>query len=166
MNRDDMSWEEKLATLGNEQDRALLKRLRLEDPDTADELQASLIEAHLDELGMQTVSSELNDKLYAIANNSPQTKPLTVKRPLRLWGSWVAVAATLVIAVMIKPWQLNQPSADEVALAREQLAITFFYLNKAADKTRVHTQETIAYSVEAAMAKAVFVPDEEDSKSL
>ena len=155
--QDDQRWQDRLDNLGSEEEQQLLLRLRQEDPDLADALWARTVENNLDEIGLEKVSSNLHTNLYAIAddtNNTERNKQQLVKRPWSLWSAWAGVAAALVVAIMVKPWQEQHPSIDEISQARQQLAVAFFYLDKAADIARQETQKTIVYGVHTAIASS------------
>lgn len=172
MNRDD--WEQTLKAIGSDADRALLRRLEREDPDMADALRAKLIEQQLDDIGLQSVSPELHAKLYAIADNnaaSPSVRPwfnkkglnrqLLNKQALNKWLSpGLAIAASLAFILFSDPWPNDQPTDEEIALARQQLAVAFAYLHKTADKTRYKTRQSITHGIGMAMEQAVFLEPE------
>jgi len=155
-------WLDKLNQIGSKEERQLLKRLRSEDPDLADAMYAKLVEAKLDDIGVEKVSTALHQNLYAIANAKPK-KSVTQNRTF--WTAWTSVAAVILVVVMAQPWRAQEPSADEITQARQQLAITFHYLNKAADIARQETENSIAFSVKTAFDSSPFIEAEPEKEN-
>ena len=150
------SWEQQLEQLGSEHDRVLIQRLSKEDPALADELRANLIQAHLDEIGLQKASPQLSQTLYGITSNKPH------QRLALQWSAWIGAAAVLMLAVWLTPWQQRQPSAQDIALARQQVDIALYYLQKTAGKTAVITEQSIALGVQTAMDSTPFAAPDDD----
>ncbi len=156
-------WEQKLDQLNKQiEDDVFLKNMNNEDAELADLVKANRVIDQLDEIGLQKAPDHLGNKLYAIADG----KPVDNKSGWLPWRAMASAAAVLLIAIVLSPWQNNDPSAEEIEQARNQLAMTFFYLNKAADKTRIHTQQTIAESVQMAMSKSPFILADEEAVEL
>jgi hypothetical protein len=162
MSIDNPSWQEKIQQLGSEEECKLLQRLRNDDPDLADALLANSIQNHLNDIGLQTAPADLQQKLYAITDDTSANKK-PVKKTRQLWAAWTSVAAALMIAVILKPWHSSpQPSAMEIAQAQQELALAFHYLNRSADRTRHYTEASIAHSVQTAMSRTSFVVETEE----
>ena len=164
------NWQQKLAQLDqqflSQQTEDDVFSQNMNDEDLADLLKANRIMAQLDDIGIQKAPSQLNQKLYAIADEKPNSKAVTTKNHWMRWSAMASAAAVFLLAVLVSPWQNKQPSAEEIEQARNQLAMTFFYLNKAADLTRQQTQQTIANSVHTAMTSSQFLGSDEDEVSL
>ena len=159
------TWRQRLDQLlqqtEQDDDSVLSQRLSEDDPAMADIINANLIQTHLDDIGIQKVSAELHKNLYAIPDQTIPDQTRTFTSPLWRWGALASAAVIFAIAVLITPWRNSQPSFEEIAQARQQLAITFYYLNKAAQSTRHYTQTSIAEGVHTAMDSSVFLAPEE-----
>ena len=158
-------WQALFAHIDNDEERALLERLSLDDPDTAEALAANIIENHLDNIGVAKAPAQLTNKLYAIADkplSENHPKLLRVKAPRVLWLSWGALAATLVLTAVLSPWQRQGPSDEALAQARQQVAIAFYYLDRAVDKSRQQTQRSISESVDVVINRRVLRDSNDD----
>lgn len=161
----DNDWQTKLARLGSEEERQLLQRLQQEDPDLADAMWAKLVEEKLDSIGLQPAPKDLHRRLYAIAKHSNPLNKKPQRKSWRIGGSGLGIAALIMIAVLVQPWQ-QQPTDAEIAAARQQLAITFYYLNRAANMARQETEASLAYGVKAAVDSSPFIELEAEEENL
>ncbi len=153
----DQNWQSKLDQLGSHEEQQLLQRLRTEDPDLADAMWAKMVENNLDDIGVEKVSAPMHERLYAITESTRPKKSMPIPIQMQKWGAWIGVAAVLMVTIVLKPWQDPQPSAEEIAQARQQLSVAFQYLDKAANIARQETEASIALGVKTAMDSSPFI---------
>jgi anti-sigma factor RsiW len=152
MNEFDEKWEDRInALLDGELNEEDAERLKAEASDDR-ELARAIIEAYqlqqaMDAIRVERAPASLRKKLKAIPRQESG-------RPLFgfLQPRWVmAAAAVPLVLISVMLMQPKTPSAEEIAQARQEMAIAFAYL----DKAGVITGREIESSVGETMADAV-----------
>jgi anti-sigma factor RsiW len=152
MNEYDEKWEEQInALLDGElspEDAELLKAEATDDR----ELARAIVEAYqlqqaMDQVQVERAPRSLTKRLNAVPRKHRSRPSFSLLQPR--WAMALAAVPLVVIAVsLMRP---DTPSASEIAQARQELAIAFAYLDKAA----VITGREIESTVGSTMANAV-----------
>ena len=152
MNEYDEKWEEQInALLDGELSTADADLLKAEASDDRD-LARAIIEAYqlqkaMDEIRVERAPDSLRKRLRSIPR---QQRPAPMFRILQ--PRWVmALAAVPLVLVSVSLMKPDTPSADELAKARQEMAIAFAYL----DRAGVITGREIESKVGQTMADAV-----------
>jgi anti-sigma factor RsiW len=156
MNEYDEKWEEQInALLDGElsaDDAELLKAEATDDR----ELARAIVEAYqlqqaMDDIHVERAPASLTKKLQAIPRTH-RTKPVFSLFQPR-WAAALAAIPLVVIAVSLM--QPDTPSASEVAQARQELAIAFAYLDRAAVITGREIESTVGHTMANAVTGSV-----------
>ena len=152
MNEYDEKWEEQINALLDgdlsARDAELLKTEATDDR----ELARAIVEAYqlqqaMDQVHVERAPRSLTKRLNAIPREHRSRPSFSLLQPR--WAMALAAIPLMVIAVsLMRP---DTPSASEIAQARQELAIAFAYLDKAA----VITGREIESTVGSTMANAV-----------
>ena len=152
MNEYDEKWEEQINALLDgdlsARDAELLKAEATDDR----ELARAVVEAYqlqqaMDQVHVERAPRSLTKRLNAIPRENRERPSFSLLQPR--WAMALAAVPLVVIAVsLMRP---DTPSASEIAQARQELAIAFAYLDKAA----VITGREIESTVGSTMANAV-----------
>jgi len=156
MNEYDEKWEEQInALLDGElsaDDAELLKAEATDDR----ELARAIVEAYqlqqaMDAIHVERAPASLTRKLQAIPRKH-RTKPVFSLFQPR-WAAALAAIPLLVITFSLM--QPDTPSASELAQARQELAIAFAYLDKAAVITGREIESTVGHTMANAVTGSV-----------
>jgi len=156
MNEYDEKWEEQInALLDGELSSADADLLKAEASDDR-ELARAIIEAYqlqkaMDAIRVERAPDSLRKRLRAIPR---QQRPAPVFRILQ--PRWVmALAAIPLVVFSVSLMQPEEPSAQEIAKARQDLAIAFAYLDKAGQFTGQEIESTVGNTMSDAIAGSV-----------
>ena len=156
MNEYDEKWEEQINALLDgdlsARDAELLKTEATDDR----ELARAIVEAYQLQQAMDQVHGEraprsLTKRLNAIPREHRKRPSFSLLQPR--WAMALAAVPLVVIAVsLMRP---DTPSASEIAQARQELAIAFAYLDKAAVITGREIESTVGNTMANAVTGSV-----------
>jgi len=156
MNEYDEKWEEQInALLDGElstQDADLLKAEATDDRDLARAIiEAYQLQKAMDEIHIERAPNSLRKRLRAIPRQHRSTPMFNILQPR--WAAALAVIPLVFVAVSLM--QPKTPSAEEIAKARQDLAIAFAYLDKAGQFTGREIKSTVGNTMTDAIAGSV-----------
>ena len=160
MNEYDEKWEEKInALLDGELSPEDAEQLKSEATDDR-ELARTIVEAYqlqqaMDAIKVERAPSSLTRKLNAIPRKESGNPLFGFLQP-----RWVmALAAVPLVLISVSLMQPDTPSADEIAKARQEMAIAFAYLDKAGVITGHEIEsivgDTLSNAVTGSVNKAI-----------
>jgi hypothetical protein len=156
MNRYDEKWEDQINALLDgelsEIDADLLKDAAGSDG----ELARAIIEAHqlqqaMNRIGVERAPASLKKRLRAIPRQEKPGSGFSILQPR--WAMALAVIPLIVIVTTVMRPQ--EPSAREIAQARQDLAVAFAYLDRAGDKTSREIESVVGSTMSDAIAGTV-----------
>jgi hypothetical protein len=156
MNEYDEKWEAQInALLEGElshEDAELLKSEASDDRDLARAIiDAYQLQKAMDEIRVERAPNSLRKRLKAIPRQH-RTKPaFNILQPR--WAMALAAVPLAIIAVNVM--QPDRPSTEEIAKARQDLAIAFAYLDKAGQFTGREIEQTVGNTMSDAIAGSV-----------
>jgi len=156
MNEYDERWEEQINALLDgdlsARDAELLKTEATDDR----ELARAIVEAYqlqqaMDQVHVERAPRSLTKRLNAIPREHRKRPSFSLLQPR--WAMALAAVPLVVIAVsLMRP---DTPSASEIAQARQELAIAFAYLDKAAVITGREIESTVGNTMANAVTGSV-----------
>ena len=156
MNEYDEKWEERINALLDgdlsARDAELLKTEATDDR----ELARAIVEAYqlqqaMDQVHVERAPRSLTKRLNAIPRKHRERPSFSLLQPR--WAMALAAVPLVVIAVsLMRP---DTPSASEIAQARQELAIAFAYLDKAAVITGREIESTVGNTMANAVTGSV-----------
>jgi len=156
MNEYDEKWEEQINALLDgdlsARDAELLKTEATDDR----ELARAIVEAYqlqqaMDQVHVERAPRSLTKRLNAIPREHRKRPSFSLLQPR--WAMALAAVPLVVIAVsLMRP---DTPSASEIAQARQELAIAFAYLDKAAVITGREIESTVGNTMANAVTGSV-----------
>jgi len=156
MNTYDDKWEDRInALLDGELSDMDADALKSEATDDR-ELARAIIEAYqlqraMDAIHVERAPASLRKRLNKIPREQRAESGFRLFQPR--WAMALAVIPLAIIAVNLM--QPNTPSADEIAEARQQLAIAFAYLDKAGTITGREIESTVGHTMADALSGSV-----------
>jgi len=156
MNEYDDKWEDHINALLDGElsagDADLLKAQASDDR----ELARAIVEAYqlhraMDQLNVERAPRSLTKRLNAIPREHRSASAFTLFQPR--WAMALAVIPLIVITVsLMRP---DTPSASEIAKARQEMAIAFAYIDKAAVLTGREIESTVGQTMANAVTGSV-----------
>ena len=156
MNEYDDKWEDRInALLDGElsaDDADLLKAQASDDRDLA----RAIVEAYqlhqaMDQINVERAPDSLTKRLNAIPREQRSTPVFSLFQPR--WAMALAAIPLMVITVsLMRP---DTPSVNEIAQARQEIAIAFAYLDKAAVITGREIESTVGHTMANAVTGSV-----------
>jgi anti-sigma factor RsiW len=156
MNEYDEKWEDRInALLDGElsaEDADLLKAEATDDRQLARAIvEAYQLQQAMDEIKVERAPDSLRKRLRAIPRQHRRTPVFGLFQPR--WAMALAAIPLVVIAVsLMRP---DTPSASEIAQARQELAIAFAYLDKAAVITGREIESVVGHTMANAVTGSV-----------
>jgi len=156
MNEYDDKWEDRInALLDGELSDADAEGLKSEASDDR-ELARAIIEAYqlqqaMDAVQVERAPASLRKRLGAIPREQRAESGFRLFQPR--WAMALAVVPLAIIVVNLM--QPKTPSADEIAKARQELAIAFAYLDKAGSITGREIESTVGHTMADALSGSV-----------
>ena len=156
MNEYDEKWEEQInALLDGELSSADADLLKAEATDDRD-LARAIIEAYqlqkaMDAIRVERAPDSLRKRLRAIPGQQRPAPAFRVLQPR--WVMALAVVPLVIFSVNLM--QPEEPSAQEIAKARQDLAIAFAYIDKAGQFTGREIESTVGNTMSDAIAGSV-----------
>jgi anti-sigma factor RsiW len=156
MNEHEDKWEELINALMDGElsgpDAELLKAVAADDR----QLARAIIEAHqlqqaMDAIRVERAPLSLRKRLRAIPGEHRPRPAFRLLQPR--WAMALAAIPLTIIAVSLM--QPDRPSASEIAKARQELAIAFAYLDKAAAITSQEIELTVGQTMADAVTHSV-----------
>ena len=156
MNEYDEKWEDRInALLDGElsvDDAELLKAQASDDR----ELARAIVEAYqlqqvMDQVNVEQAPQSLTKRLNAIPRQHRSKPAFSFFQPR--WA--MALAAIPLVVITVSLMQPDTPSASEVAQARQEMAIAFAYLDKAAVITGREIESTVGHTMANAVTGSV-----------
>jgi len=149
-------WEERINALLDGELSAADAELLKAEADADHELARAIVEAYqlqqaMDSVGVERAPDSLRKRLRAIPREHRPASPLRWLQPR--WAMALAAIPLAIIAVSLM--QPDRPSASEVAKARQELAIAFAYLDKAAVITGREIESTVGQTMADAVTDSV-----------
>ncbi len=156
MNEYDEKWEDRInALLDGELSSADAELLKAEATDDRN-LARAIVEAYqlqqaMDEIHVEQAPASLRKRLRTIPREQRSTPVFKLFQPR--WVTAFAVIPLVVIGVsLMRP---DTPSADEIAQARQDLAIAFAYLDKAGVMMGREIESTVGQTMANAVTGSV-----------
>jgi anti-sigma factor RsiW len=152
----DENWEQQInALLDGELGQADADELKSAATDDR-ELARAIVEAYqlqqaMDDIGIEPAPASLKKRLRAIPRQQKPTSVFSLLQPR--WVTALAAVPLLVIAVSLM--QPKTPSEQEIAKARQELAIAFAYIDKAGAMTGRGIESTVGNTMSDAIAGSV-----------
>ncbi len=156
MNEYDEKWEDRInALLDGElsvDDAELLKAQASDDR----ELARAIVEAYqlqqvMDQVNVEQAPQSLTKRLNAIPREHRSKPAFSLFQPR--WA--MALAAIPLMVITVSLMQPDTPSASEIAQARQEMAIAFAYLDKAAVITGREIESTVGHTMANAVTGSV-----------
>ena len=156
MNEYDEKWEDRInALLDGElsvDDAELLKAQASDDR----ELARAIVEAYqlqqvMDQVNVEQAPQSLTKRLNAIPRENRSKPAFSFFQPR--WA--MALAAIPLVVITVSLMQPDTPSASEIAQARQEMAIAFAYLDKAAVITGREIESTVGHTMANAVTGSV-----------
>jgi anti-sigma factor RsiW len=156
MNEYDEKWEDRInALLDGElsvDDAELLKAQASDDR----ELARAIVEAYqlqqvMDQVNVEQAPQSLTKRLNAIPREHRSKPAFSFFQPR--WA--MALAAIPLVVITVSLMQPDTPSASEIAQARQEMAIAFAYLDKAAVITGREIESTVGHTMANAVTGSV-----------
>jgi len=156
MNEYDEKWEDRInALLDGElsiDDAELLKAQASDDR----ELARAIVEAYqlqqvMDQVSVEQAPQSLTKRLNAIPREHRSKPVFSLFQPR--WA--MALAAIPLVVISISLMRPDTPSASEIAQARQEMAIAFAYLDKAAVITGREIESTVGHTMANAVTGSV-----------
>jgi hypothetical protein len=113
-------------------------------------INAYQVQSELESLGMEQAPASLQKRLRAIPGQQRGWR----KSGLRWAGALAASAATVLLVVGITQ-DLKEPSAAEIAQARQELAVAFSYLNTIGQKAGFEIKQEIGGTMRDALLTGI-----------
>ena len=156
MNEYDEKWEDKINALLDgelgEADAEMLKTAASDDRDLAKAIvEAYQLQQAMDGIGVERAPASLTKRLKAIPRQHRPKPVFSLLQPR--WAMALAVVPLVLIAVSLM--QPKTPSAQEIAKARQELAIAFAYLDKAGQFTGREIESTVGNTMSEAITGSV-----------
>ena len=156
MNRYDEQWEEQInALLDGELSAADADLLKEEASDDRD-LARAIVEAYqlqqaMDAIHVERAPDSLRKRLRAIPRKHRTTPIFSLLQPR--WA--MALAAIPLVLISVSLMRPDTPSADDIAKARQEMAIAFAYLDKAGVMTGRGIESTVGHTMANAVTGSV-----------
>lgn len=167
-NRENKSWEEQINALLdgalNEAEAEALKNAAKDDTELARKIvEAYQLQQMMAALPQDRAPASLTKRLLAVPAEQKAARKAGQKAgnatTARSWfrPGWVmAVAAVPLVVIAVNMMQPKQPSPQEIAQARHDLAIAFGYLDKAGRMTGREIENQVGNTMTDAIAGSVF----------
>jgi len=149
-------WEDRINALLDGELSASDAELLKTEAGSHQELAKAIVEAYqlqqaMDSIRVERAPDRLRKRLRAIPREHRPARSIRWLQPR--WAMALAVIPLVIIAVsMMQP---HKPSASEVAKARQELAIAFAYLDKAAAITSREIETTVGQTMADAVTDSV-----------
>ena len=156
MNEYDEKWEEQINALLDGElsstDADLLKEKATDDRDLARAIiEAYQLQKAMDAIRVERAPDSLRKRLRAIPRQHRSAPVFRILQP-----RWVlALAAIPLVIFSVSLMQPEEPSVQEIAKARHDLAIAFAYLDKAGQFTGREIETTVGNTMSDAIAGSV-----------
>lgn len=156
MNTYDDKWEDRInALLDGELSDTDAEALKAQASDDRD-LARAIVEAYqlqraMDSVQVERAPASLRKRLRAIPRKHRAASGINLFQPR--WA--MALAAIPLAIITVNLMQPDTPSADEIAKARQQLAIAFAYLDKAGSITGREIETTVGHTMADALSGSV-----------
>jgi anti-sigma factor RsiW len=133
-------------------DAELLKAEASDDRDLARAIvEAYQLQQAMDDIGVERAPSSLTKRLKAIPRQQKRTPVFSLLQP-----RWAMALAVVPLAfIVFSTMQPKTPTEQEIAKARQELAIAFAYLDKAGQFTSREIESTVGNTMSDAIAGSV-----------
>ena len=156
MNEYDDKWEEKINALLDgelsQADAELLKNKATDDRELAKAIvEAYQLQQAMEAIEIERAPSSLTRKLKAIPRKESPNPLFGLLQPR--WA--MALAAVPLVLFSVSLMQPDKPSVDEIAKAKQEMAIAFAYLDKAGVITGREIESTVGGTLSDAVTGSV-----------
>jgi hypothetical protein len=139
-----------------------LSNENLSEQHIADLEQALHIEQHINDIGLQPLSTELTNKLQSISKVNEKSNVL-FGRFTPSWKKFAALAATVSAVALLNTNMISapsnqQPSLAEIQHAQQELTIALQYISLAKNKSAKQIKQTFNENIQQPLNQGLLKP--------